>query len=338
MPEPPPPSDQPAAATGWPRRLWPVARVVVGVALLALLCRRVEWSALARTARNMDALALVGSVAAAAAATVLTAARWQILVRALGVRISFRTACAAMWEGLFFSQFLPTQVGGDVYRVHRIYRETGQLAMVATSVLVDRILGMMALLLFCALGAAASPHLAQTKAVSLSLGLLCAMVVVAAVLLFSLPAMRLPAAEQEHPGRGLRRKLWRLVGRSQEAARAYRTAKGALLAAAGAAVLVQVATVAWGYLSFAATRHAASWADAAAVMNLGLLVGMVPVSINGLGLQEGTWVGLAQIIGLSQEAALGAALLMRLVRLLLAAAGGTSYLLHRAPPPPAPSP
>jgi len=336
MAEAPAPLPSPSPAARALRRIWPVARVLVGVGLLVLLCRRVEWSVLVRTARELDVAALAAAVVAGATALLLTGLRWRLLVQALGMTVSIRTACAAMWEGYFFSQFLPTQVGGDVYRVHRIWRETGHLTLVATSVLVDRILGTMSLLLFCALGAALSPNLAQTKAAAFSLASLCVLLVAGAVLLFSLPAIRLPAAAHDGGARGLRGKLWRVVVRLQEAARAYRAARGALLAAGGLALLVQVANVAWAYFSFAATGHHASWADAAALMNLGMLVGMVPISIAGLGLQEGTWVGLSQTIGLTKEAALGAALLLRLVRLLLAGAGGLSYLLHRAPPAAAP--
>lgn len=325
------PSVQARAQRTWRTRTVVAARIVLGVLLLGLLCWKVDWRTLGAVLTDLRVAALVGTALAGALQLVLVGVRWRILLAALGVRIPLSTAVSAIWQGWFFSQFLPTQVGGDVYRAYLVGRRTSQGVLVATSVLVDRILGMIALLLFCALGAAASPSLSQTRAASFSLALLGALVIAATVMLFSLPALLLPVAGEGEPTGSLRARFWRVLGKLQEAARTYQTARGALLAACGVSALVQVVSITWAYLAFEAVRHSISWADATAVVNLGTLVGMIPVSIAGLGVQEGTWVGLARAVGVPQENALAAALVFRVSRMLLAVAGGALYLLQRSP-------
>jgi len=326
-------------------RLLAAVRVLAGLVLLSLLGWKVDWGAVKAVLAGVAAVPVIAAVVVGALNVAVIGVRWRILLAALGVHIRWRTAVSAMWQGWFFSQFLPSQIGGDVYRTYLVGVETSQGLLVATSVLVDRFLGMIALLLFCALGAAASPSLSRTRATTVSLVLLGVLVTAAAVVLFAFPAARLPSSPSPEARPTFRGRLWRVLSRLQDAARSYRKARAALLAAAGVSVLAQLVAIAWAYLAFAAVRHPISWGDAAAVMNLGTLVGMVPISISGLGLQEGTWVGLASAAGVPQEGALGAALVFRAIRVGMGVVGGGIYLLQRRPvsvraapePPPDPS-
>ena len=64
---------------------------------------------------------------------------------------------------------------------------------------------------------------------------------------------------------------------------------------------------------------------------VGLLV-MIPVSINGIGIQEGSYVFYLEQIGASGPAALLVAVLARLALLVLSLIGGLLFLVHREGP------
>jgi uncharacterized membrane protein YbhN (UPF0104 family) len=68
--------------------------------------------------------------------------RWYVLLRFVGEKISFSETALLAFAGLFASNFLPTTIGGDVVRMGgAIQRGYGRAVSVA-SVLVDRLIGM----------------------------------------------------------------------------------------------------------------------------------------------------------------------------------------------------
>ena len=80
----------------------------------------------------------------------LTAVRWFTLLRAAGVKCSFREAFSLQMQGMFFSQFLPGgSVGGDVVKAGILATRTppGGKFNVVFSIFVDRLCGLGALLI-----------------------------------------------------------------------------------------------------------------------------------------------------------------------------------------------
>ena len=73
------------------------------------------------------------------------ALKWQILLKAQGVKIPFwRGTTNITFIGFFFTNFLPGNVGGDVMRGFSLARYTDRNADAAVSVVVDRVIGIMA--------------------------------------------------------------------------------------------------------------------------------------------------------------------------------------------------
>lgn len=77
-----------------------------------------------------------------------TALRWQILVKAQGIPLSFYKAYSLTFQGMFFSLCLPGgAVGGDVVKAACLMKEAPEDKKVesATSIFVDRLAGLIAL-------------------------------------------------------------------------------------------------------------------------------------------------------------------------------------------------
>ena len=71
--------------------------------------------------------------------------RWKIVLDSLSIEISYKDIISIFWIGLFFSQILPTSVGGDAVRGHYLYRRGSSFAKASQGVLIDRIIGLIAL-------------------------------------------------------------------------------------------------------------------------------------------------------------------------------------------------
>ncbi len=88
------------------------------------------------------------------------AVKWQVLLHAQDVYIPFPALLQFQFIGFFFNNILPANVGGDVMRGYSLARYTDRTADAAVSVVVDRIVGLMAYMATAAVGAFAAVALA----------------------------------------------------------------------------------------------------------------------------------------------------------------------------------
>jgi uncharacterized membrane protein YbhN (UPF0104 family) len=82
----------------------------------------------------------------------LATMRWQLLLRIQGVRVAWWRAGAIVMIGLFFNMFLPGLIGGDAMRLYFVFKEAPRQKMrAAFSVAIDRLIGLVSLLLLVSL-------------------------------------------------------------------------------------------------------------------------------------------------------------------------------------------
>ena len=290
------------------RALFNIARLLISAGLLAWVVTHSGLSVLWELARRADPALLAGAYALALAGMFLRSARWGILLRAVGARVSFRRALYLYFAGGFFNVFLPTGFGGDVLRVLEIGPGASR-EQAAGTVLVDRLSGFVALFL---LALAALPFSADLlpRQTALLIGLLAGGVCVGSALLFEGRLLKRwldgrPRTEDgpRSPVSGLRSSLDWL-------SRTF-----AVIAACGGRAVASAIGVSLLY------NASAIWACALIGRALGLQIPLlyyalflplvvasllVPISISGLGVREGLMIVLfAQAgLGAAQAAAL----------------------------------
>ncbi len=83
--------------------------------------------------------------------TVISAKKWQLFLSADGVVLSLFELTISYMSGTFCNLFLPSNIGGDTYRVYDIARQSNDAARSAASVFADRLSGFAALVTLCLL-------------------------------------------------------------------------------------------------------------------------------------------------------------------------------------------
>lgn len=77
--------------------------------------------------------------------------RWRTLLRVQGITLSWPRVFSLNMMGLFFSFLIPGDTGGDVVKLFYVLKETaGQRTVAVLSVLVDRLIGLIALIVLAA--------------------------------------------------------------------------------------------------------------------------------------------------------------------------------------------
>src|SRR5689334_23310894 len=85
--------------------------------------------------------------------------RWHLLLAAQSIVIQRRRLLASFLVANFFNNFLPSNVGGDVIRISDSAKYTKSKTMATLVVLMDRGLGVLALVLVAAIAATAAVSL-----------------------------------------------------------------------------------------------------------------------------------------------------------------------------------
>ena len=269
--------------------LWgTIAKTALGLALLAALFiwGQIDLRALAQLADNLPAV--IGSLALMLLTLPLAAVRWGVLLRALGVSISFVNLLHFVGIGLLTNMFLLGNVGGDAVRGVYAWRAVGRTGdRVAVSVVADRASTVFALLFLC-LGFTLlnwqrmqqTPALAALAVSTVIAAIAC---IVAVGALFAAP--RLVAAFETFLAPWPR--VASLFRRGRSLILTLRTNVPALLASFALSVVIQILLVfAVALLADALKIGTLGAADMMLAVPLTLAVNALPLTPNGIGIGE----------------------------------------------------
>jgi uncharacterized protein (TIRG00374 family) len=134
-----------------------LVRVLVSVSLLGLLAWRADWSQIADAFTRLRTELWLAAVALYGLAQVCSAFRWRQLAEPLGFRCSARQYVGYYFISMFFNLFLPTAVGGDVVRALYLNNGSGRRLLAFLAVLMDRLSGLLVLLVIAAVATVVSP-------------------------------------------------------------------------------------------------------------------------------------------------------------------------------------
>jgi uncharacterized membrane protein YbhN (UPF0104 family) len=277
-------------------RVFAVVRIAVTLAIVAGLIIKLSPGDLSDVISDADPWLLVAAVALMFLVQTLVAIKWLVLLRARDINQPFTQVARLYCIGNLLSNVLPTAVGGDVYRVYRMQRDSHARASdVTMSVLYERATGYGAMTCLGALGAAFHYGSVAIGALALAGGATAAL-----VLAFVLPRVPFPAIRHDHFLRNFlahRREMMAVYQMS-----VYSIAIQALyistIAITGRALGVDVS---WWYWAFA------TWVVAIALL--------LPVTLGGLGVRESSFSALLDHAGATpaQGASVGFALGLLLV-------------------------
>ena len=279
-------AQNPKRSRGWLQITVPA----ISLGLLAWMLSRQDWHAIQSFAAGIPGYLLLLALGLAFASQSLSTLRWWILMHYQAIRVGYRMAFRLTSSGLFASNFLPGTIGGDVIRIAGILPRSPNPTVGIASVVVDRGIGVTAMLFVLPLSLATfGPVLVP--------------------LLKGSPAASTVGAGWTAPvarfGRRLGDVLRPWLARPQSLV-------GALVAAALAIVayVMCIWFVAYG-LGIEVTPL-----QVASVTGITYFLSQIPISFNALGVREAAMIALYSQLGSTAEQAAALALITRALVML----------------------
>ena len=315
-------SEAPALGT----KQWFV-RGLVSAALISMVLYGVDLHALRQIFASIDYYYFGCIVFLSLTDRFLMAYKWHLLIRVRGVGLSLWASLKAYLISGFFGAFLPTSIGGDIYRVYYTGRKVQQTDEVVASVVVERAIGIIASATFALFGLILmvgfySQHFSHGN-------LIVTVVLVLAVssIGFWVSLHEKLFAFMEHVlERWKNHRIVQKVIRCHRAYIAYKAVDRVLLVFFFLSVIEQSL---FSFMNYYAAK--AMHLDIGLLYFIGIipithLVMRLPVSINAIGVQEGLYVFFFSRLGLTVTEAFSLALLIRVVWLLVHLASMMLYL------------
>lgn len=311
----------------WRGRALVAVRLGVSVALLAFLFSRVDARTIWDSARQASVPWMIVALLLYFVITLASTWRWGLLLGAQDIHVPHKALLSFYLVAVFFNNFLPSNIGGDVVRIRDTAHPAGSKTLATTVILIDRVLGMLGLVLVAAIGATVAGRIAGSGPSPIWPSWLWAGFLVSAAA--TAPAVLLPAGV----GRVLRplivvhptwvgdriEKLTTALGR-------FRQRPGALAACFAGAVAVQALLVAYHSAIACALNVPVTFWDLSIIVPISFIVQMIPVSVNGFGVREATFAFYFARLGLPVQSAVLVSLTATGLMMVFSLSGAAIYV------------
>jgi len=119
---------------------------LLAIILLIVLLKEENGQEIISALKRVSILYFLVAILAMLISRLFVISRWHVLLRSAGVDISFWHTAMLTFTGLFSSNFLPTTIGGDVVRLAGAMQLGYDRAICLASMVADRLIGMAGML------------------------------------------------------------------------------------------------------------------------------------------------------------------------------------------------
>ena len=298
------------------RRFNLIIQIVISVALIILLLRLINISDMFSLLKRANLYYFILLLALVTVDRIFMAYKWHLLLKVKDKSISLFSAIKTYYIGTLAGFFLPTTVGGDMVRVLKLRSEKKSGTDVLSSVIMERMLGFIASAILAPIAA-----LFLISFLELDVwrflwiaGAFLLFFIVLIVISFSGFIVRKIDRSKKLSGNIFFGKFKKLYLSYAE----YKNHKGLLAVFLILSILEQIMPVIGNYLACRALNLSVPFVYFLLIIPLIQLVSRIPISFEGIGVNEGLLVYFFTLLGLSTTGAFTIGLLGHIALIIAA--------------------
>lgn len=248
--------------------------------------------------------------------------RWKIIINGMGVHKSFLDLFYVNLISTFFGMFLPSSVGGDVSKMIMVAENTLNREAAASSVLIDRMIGMIVTIVIGIVSLFFLPGLRDDRII---MGLLVVTLLIVSFFIFLI--LNRCAFEKviNFIPLSIRKRLGGSISKIDQSIAKLQGDPKILILASIISMLRQIAICVSFFCAGKSFGINAEMAVYFVVIPIVMAVIVLPISINGLGLQDNTMIFLLGMVGIGSVEALFLSIFMHITRNITGIIGGILF-------------
>jgi len=297
----------------------------ISTGLIGYLLYKADIRALIDAAGQINLLFFLAALLVSVFAILLRSYKWQLLLNLQGAGISLGHIFAITFMSLFFNNFAPGSIGGDLFRIYKTRNYSVFKSGSVSSIFMDRVTGFLTLFFVVFVFGAIDLFMINpllSKDQLLMIIIYCFVIVVIILLLY---AFLLRSAKVSFLSKF---SINRILEDFKKSINIYREQKKIVFYCLIVSFIFYLSNSLVMYLFGLSADEKIDFLSLAFVVPLITFLAMIPFSANGLGIQEGAYYFFFQRIGINLETSLLIAFLPRIAILGFSLIGGLLYLLQ----------
>ena len=296
-------------------------KVVVSLGLITFLINQVDFNKIINILKNVDIAMIIYAMILLTIQALIATTRWQFVLKCQKIMLDYKSTLQILWSGLFFNQAMPSSVGGDVIRGYYLKKQGITLGRATLGVLMDRLFGMVGLVLLVLASLPLMFELLNDSIVRT--GVLFIALCISLALLFIFFTDKLPGNFSHL------RVIRGFYLLSQEGRHCISENYNGLVIII-ISVLIHLISVVAVMTMATGLGINVEWGGFLLMVPLVGLMMVVPISIAGWGVREGVMVVGFGYLGVAPEAALARSILYGLLILAVALPGGAIWMFKKS--------
>lgn len=298
--------------------VWLAIRIVISLGVFALIFRNIDAGDVSVSIRNVALPLLFLGLVFQLLSTLLASYRWYLMMQPLGFGQDFPFYLKSYLKGTFFNQGLPTTIGGDAIRILDVARQGFRKREAFYGVFIDRMLGLVSLLLVNLLANAFAPELLP-KGIFLTINVLVMLGLVGFGLFYGLRWFDLL-------------KQWRIT-RQFHYISSHLSGVLSGWRSTGVLFLLSITVHLMAIIAIFMIGHSVDvdyeLFTFLVIVPPVILLTLIPISLAGWGVREGAMIALFTLIGADKTAVLSMSILYGIILLVSSLPGLYVYLMGR---------
>ena len=298
-------------------------KLLTTLVLSFLILWNVDWKEIWLAFKNANVILIAVIFVLMVSGVFASAFKWKILLSIHNIYFQYNKLYKYYFTAVFFNNFLPSIVGGDGYRIYKTYKNPQSKSGAVIAILMERITGILALLLLGYIGtivvyAKSGDEIARIGLLIGSTGF--------GVLLIFLFAFKIKRSLfSELKRKYFPQKVTAVIANLQE----YYDNPSKTMIVLLLSLFFQSILIWNRLLLLVAVGESMSIFQLAIAVAGSTVIAMVPISLNGIGLLDGSFIYLLVHFGIGYEHALLVMVLIRALNVPLSLFGGIFYFLDK---------
>jgi len=296
-----------------------IVRFFISLLLILFLLWKIDFQPVFELLKDISILGIILSFLFYLLTYVIITSRWYFILKYQGLDVHFPKLFSLYMVGFFFNNFVPSGIGGDVFRCIYISRGTKKGELFTASVITERLLGLIATLLIAIIFIPFSefPSNIKYSVLLLSIGL------IIVILLPILPYTNI-----------IFRKICRIIpgnkirNFTEQTIHSLSLFKSeALLYGFVFSILYQTGLITFFYFVGLSLGLNVSIINYLAFLPIVWIIGLIPISINAIGIREAGFAGMFAALGLDSSIGFSNSLIGFVISVIASLPGGIFFIL-----------
>lgn len=303
-------------------------RIAISAALIFYLIKTQikAFSDIIEILKSSDKFLLLLSLSTHALGTYITAVRWKALLNTQGVELGAATLSVTVLIGSFFNNFLPTSIGGDVFRAYDASKKGNiPLGTSASVILVERFSGVVSAATYAIIALFLGFTTIGHQSIIIPIVIFFIISVILGFLIINPSLFRLDKISKKFK---LIRKLTGKLSNVYNTLASFKKYKLVLVEVLIFSFLLQFTVILNWWLASMALGIDLSLTAFIFIVPIVATIAMIPISIGGIGLRENSLVFIMVAMGVSNEKAALCSLLILFMLIIMGIIGGIIYIVR----------